>query len=76
VGEGAPTHVVVDTDKESVFQSLKTGTVDAIALENNCRFIVAGNSTGLHNLIGKREGLVDTRDAVVENDVCLLAHFA
>src|SRR5579864_6156258 len=54
VGKRTSTHVMVDADKETVFESFQASAVDAVAFENNCGLIAAYHSTRLDNLIGKR----------------------
>src|SRR5258708_15029590 len=67
---------MVDADEKPIFQTFKPRAMNAVALENDCRVIVAGNAIGLQYLIGERQRAIDSRYAVVQHHVGLLPHGA
>ena len=66
--------MMIDADQEAVFQALQAGAVNAVTFQNDRRLVVAGNPIGLHHLIGKRQGAIDPRHAIVQHHVGLLPH--
>ena len=47
--------MMIDADQESVFQACQARAVNAVALQNDCGFVVSLDRVGLNNLIGKRK---------------------
>src|SRR5258708_28216276 len=68
--------VMIDADEEAVFEALQPGAMNAVTLENNRGVVVAGNSVGLQHLICKRQRAIDSRYAIVQYHIGLLAHGA
>jgi hypothetical protein len=76
VGEGASAHVMVNADEETIFEAFQPGAMNAVALEYDGRLITTGYAIRLHHFVGKRQRTVDARNAIVQNDIRLLAHGA
>src|SRR5258708_39371644 len=55
VGERTAADVVIDTDQKTIFESFEAGAMNAVALQNNGRFVTADDTAGFDNLIGKRQ---------------------
>jgi hypothetical protein len=72
--------MVVNADKEMLFQSCDSGALNAIAFEHNGGFEFAVHSIDLLDGIGERKRTIDGGNTVVEHDFDLLAeltqHFA
>ncbi len=75
VGEVAAGGVMIDVDEEAIFETLKQGALNAIAFQQYDG-IVYGDGIGVNDAIGKGKGVVDTRDAIVHDDLGLFAHEA
>ena len=67
---------MVNADQNPVFQTFEARAMNAVAFQNDCRFVTSRDATGLHHLIGKRKRTVDARNTVVQNNIGLLAHGA
>src|SRR3984957_10542419 len=76
VGKRTSTDVMVDADQKAVFQALEAGPVNAVALQNDGRFVTARDATGLHHLTGARKRTVEARNPVVQHHIGLLAQGA
>ena len=72
MGKRAPTLVMINVDQKFVLESVKTGALDAVTLENNRSFVVAIDVLRLDNFASERKRLVDTRHTVAQNHVSLL----
>ena len=68
--------MMIDADQKAVFQAFQPRAVNAVTLQNDRRFIIAGNAIGLQHLIGERQRAIDPRHAIVQHHVGLLPHGA
>src|ERR1700693_2036297 len=76
MGERPRADMMIYADQEAVFQALEPCTVDAVALQNDRRLVVADNAIGPQHLIGERQCAINPRYAVVQHHVGLLPHGA
>src|SRR6267154_3961445 len=76
IGEWPSADMMIDADQKAVFQTFKPGAVNAAAFKNDGRVIVAKNPIGLQHLIGKGQGAIDARHAIVQYHIGLLPHGA
>ena len=60
--------------RKLILQSLQARALNAVALQDDGGFVVAVDAVGLDNFVSKRQRLVNTRHAIVQNDLGLLAH--
>src|SRR5580700_3461073 len=74
IGKGPAADVMVNVDQKTVFQTLETGTLNTVALQNNGSFVIAFDANGAYNRVGKRQWLINARHPVMQNDIGVLAH--
>jgi hypothetical protein len=55
VGERPPADMMINADQKPVFQAFEPRAVNAVAFQNNRRFVTARSRARLHHLIGKRQ---------------------
>ena len=76
IGEGSSADVVVDADENTILETFEASAMNAVAFQNDRRLVTAHDAARMHDLIGKREGAVDAGDAIVQNNIGVLAHGA
>jgi hypothetical protein len=76
VGEGTSADVMIDADEKTIFETFEARPVNAVAFENDYRFVSADNAVRLDNLVSEWERTVDARNAIVKHNVGVLAHGA
>ena len=71
--ERATAQVMIDADQEFPLQSIQPGTLNAVAFQDDGRFVVAINTIGLDDFFGKRKQLVNARHGIAQHDLGLFA---
>src|SRR5579864_3794149 len=71
VGKWPSTRMMIDADQKLIFETLKPRTLDAVAFEQDGRFIATVDAIRLHDTIGKRQWLIDARHRIVHNHLSL-----
>jgi hypothetical protein len=74
VREGATAYVVIDADEEAILQTFETRAMNAVAFQNDGGLVSTSDPVGLDNFVGEGKRTINARNAVVQNDIGLLAH--
>ena len=69
-------YMMIDADEEPRFQTFEARPLDAVALQDDGRFVVSVDAVGLQDAIGEGQRLVDTRHRIMQHDIGLLAEAA
>ena len=76
VREGPSADVMIDADQKAVLQALQPRAVDAVTFQNDRGFVIPAHAIGLQHLIRKGQGTINSRDAIMQHHIGLLAHGA
>jgi hypothetical protein len=74
VGEIAPADVVINADQETILKSFETSALNAIALEQNRRVIISGDSIRVNHVRSEGQALVNARDRIAHYHFGVLTH--
>ena len=62
--------------RKLILQAGQAGTLDAVTFENDGGFVVAIDAVGADDSVGEGQRLIDARNAVVQDNLGVLAHQA
>ena len=73
MGEWPPAHMMINADKEMIFQSCQARTLNTVAFQDDRGFVLTVYSVGLYNFVSKRKAAIDPRNAIMQNYLGFLA---
>ncbi len=68
--------MVIDADEEAVFQAFQASALNTLALQNDGGFVLSVYPLRLDHSVGEGQPLIDTWNALAQDDIGFLAHVA